>query len=235
MARLEIFSEDVYVHVLNRGVKKTPIYRQKSDLWRLLFNLFYLNSEKIPENWSRELDKEHKLQEFLWPKEWGEKTPLVSILASTLMPTHFHLILKAKVEDGIARFMHKFSMGYSKFVNAKYKETGSLFQGPFKAVVVNDDDQLRYLAVYVMVKNSFELYPNGGLTEAIKDFENAWKWAIEYPFTSLGDYAGKRTLPYLDKDLLGEIFSSPRDFKDFARDCILGRKLDLDPTGLDLE
>lgn len=226
MARLETIIEGAYVHVLNRGVKKTPIYRQKSDLWRLLFNLFYLNSKKIPDNWNRMLDKKDQLRNFIWPKEWGNKMPLVSVLAYTIMPNHFHLILKEINKGGISQFMHKFSMGYSKFVNTKYEETGSLFQGPFKSVVVENDDQLRYLAAYVMVKNPFELYPNGGLAKATLEFDKAYQWAIEYPFTSLADYAGRRKSVFLNKDLLGEIFANPKDFKEFACDCILGRKFD---------
>jgi|SRR3989344_2498857 len=227
MARSEIIVEGAYVHVLNRGVKKTPIYRQKSDLWRLFFNLYYLNSNKIPDNWNRVLDREDKIKNFVWPEEWGKKESLVSILAYTIMPNHFHLILKEINKGGISQFMHKFSMGYSKFVNTKYKETGSLFQGPFKSIVIEDDNQLRYLAVYVMVKNSFEIYPNGGLNGAIKNFDDAWEWVIKYPFTSLADYSGTRKSKILSKDLLGEIFVEPTVFKDFARDCILGRKLDI--------
>jgi len=226
MARLETIVEGAYVHVLNRGVKKTSIYRQKSDLWRLLFNLFYLNSKKIPDNWNRVLNREDRLRNFVWLKEWGKKVPLVSVLAYTIMPNHFHLILKEINKGGISQFMHKFSMGYSKFVNTKYKETGSLFQGPFKSVVVKSDNQLRYLATYVMVKNPFELYPKGGIEGAMKNFDDAWKWASNYPFCSLVDYAGGRDYSVvLDKDLLGEIFVKPKVFKDFARDCILGRKL----------
>src|SRR3989344_5791784 len=223
MARLETIVEGAHVHVLNRGVKKTPIYRQKSDLWRLLFNLFYLNSKDIPDNWNRVLDKEDQLRNFVWPKEWGKKVPLVSVLAYTIMPNHFHLILNETKIGGISKFMHKLTMSYSKHINAKYKESGTLFQGKFKSVIVDNDNYLRYLAAYVMVKNPFELYPKGGLEGAMKNFDDAWRWAIDYPFCSLADYAGKREKsPILEKGLLGEIYSKPNDFKNFSRDCIMG-------------
>ena len=119
-------------------------------------------------------------------------------------------------------------MGHSKFINAKYKESGNLFQGKFQSRTIETDEYLRRVSVYVMVKNTFELYPKGGLKGAIKDFEDAWKWAIQYPFSSLGDYAGVRNSPILDKDLLGEIFDSPEDFKEFSKDYILGRTPDED-------
>ena len=219
---------DAYVHVLNRGVKKLPIYRQKSDLWRLLFNLYYLNSKHIPDNWARELEKRGTLKSLEWPDDWGERNPLVSILAFTIMPNHFHFILKGNVDGGVSKFMHKISMSYSKYINAKYDESGSLFQGIYKSVVVTSDEQLRYLAAYIMVKNTFELYPKGGLSGAMKDFEAAYAWAVEYPFSSLGEYAGIRNSPIIDRGILGEVFSTPREFKSFARDCILGRRLEGD-------
>ena len=130
MSRKEIIADDnTIVHVLNRGAKKLPIFRQRSDLWRMLYALFFLNSENVPENWFREAEKIGALNNFTWSKEWGERKPLVSVLAFTIMPNHFHLILKQIVEEGIQQFMHKFTMSYSKFINSKYAESGSLFQG----------------------------------------------------------------------------------------------------------
>lgn len=221
MKRGESFAIDSYVHVYNRGAKKMPIYRQKSDLWRLLFNLFYLNTvTSIPQNWKRELERGSGPAAFVWPDHWGEREPLVAILAFSIMPNHFHLILKELVENGISKFMHRVCMGYSKYINAKHNESGSLFQGAFKARIVADDMDFRYLAAYVMVKNPFELYP-GGLRRAIEEFDSAYEFACESPFNSLAEYAGKRSLPIVNKDLLGELYQDPDEFKEFARECML--------------
>ena len=75
-----------------------------------------------------------------------------------------------------------------------------------------------------MVKNTLELYPEGGLVGAVKHFDEAYEWAAAYSFSSLGDYATKRNSSIVTKDLLGELFSDPATFKSFAKDCILGRK-----------
>ncbi len=45
--------------------------------------------------------------------------------------------------------------------NVKYKTKGSIFQGSYKGKTIETDDYLKRLAVYIMVKNSFELYPGG--------------------------------------------------------------------------
>ena len=206
-----------------------PIYKHDDDLWRMFTSLFYVNTKRLHNSFTRELKKEKiDPRSFVWPDFFGDKKPIVSIVAFTIMPNHFHLILKEIVEGGISDFMHKFSMGHSKFINAKYNESGSLFQGAFQSKTLDTDEYLRRAAVYIMVKNTLELYPKGGLAGATKNFEDAWNWAVQYPFSSLCDYAGNRSSPILEKDLLGEIFDSPQDFKEFSKDYILGRAMDDD-------
>lgn len=226
------YTVDSIVHVLNRGTKKLPIYRQEGDLWRLFFSLYYLNSKDVPDKWIKELDKLNLSGTFVWPELWGKREPLVSILAFTILNNHFHLMLKEMREGGIKEFMHKFSMGYAKFINAKYDESGSLFQGPFKSQTVQTDEYLRYLAVYIMVKNTFELFPEGGLEAATLDFDRAFEWAKTYPFSSFKNYATKEESPIITKDILGELFPEPKEFKSFAKDCILGRNTE-SPVFLD--
>lgn len=71
--------------------------------------------------------------------------------------------------------------------NAKYEEKGSIFQGSYKARLVDEDSYLRHLAFYIQVKNVLELYP-GGLPAALENFDKAWEWALKYPFSSLKSY-----------------------------------------------
>ncbi len=222
--RKEIIEVGSFVHIISRGSKGMSIYRQKSDLWRMLFALFYVNTSGSSQNWPRELEKEGiNPKTFMWPEKFGERQPLVSVVAFTIMPNHFHLILKEITEGGISRFIHKFSMSYSKFINAKYQESGRLFQGVFQSRNLDTDEYIQRAAVYVMVKNTFELYPKGGLRGATENFDDAWEWAVNFPFSSFRFYATNTDSPILDKDLLGEIFDSPKSFKEFSKDYILGR------------
>jgi len=205
------------VHVLNRGVKKMPIYRKDSDLWKLLSGLFYRNSKNTPDNLYRILENKGLSTKMVWLDEWSEREPLVNIMAFTLMPNHFHLVLEETEEGGISNFIKKWSMAYSKHINAKYDETGSLFQPRFRSVVVKKEDHFNWLPYYVMVKNPFELYP-GGFKKACQEFDKAYKWAsTEYPFTSLGDYAGERKSPIITKSIFGRDFGDPKEFKKEAK------------------
>ena len=217
MSREENIGVGSYVHVCNRGAKKMPIYRQESDLWRLRAGLFYFNSAHLPGNWTRDIVN---FADVSWPTSWGNREPLVTVLGFALMRNHFHLILKEIREGGISSFMHKFTMGYSKFINAKYNESGSLFQGKFRARIVNDDSYLRHLAVYVLVKNPFETYPLGGFYGAMGNFNSAFSWAVEDPFFSLGEYIGRRSSPIIEKDMFSDLFVGPREFEEFSKEYI---------------
>lgn len=221
MARTDSIAEGSYAHVCNRGTKKLPILRQRDDLWRLFYNLYYLNTVgRMPEQWVRELQKHGGFSSFVWPEEWGPKEPLVAVLAFCILPNHFHLLLKEVRKGGISKFMHRFTMAYSKFINEKYNENGNLFQGPYRMRVITDNTHLRYLAAYIMVKNTFEIYPKG-FRKSLEEFDNAYVWAKDYQFSSLGSYVGSRQSPIITKDILGEIFEKPKDFKKFARECML--------------
>jgi|SRR3989344_5269452 len=219
--RVEPHTVDSIVHVVKRGARGLPITRDERDRNRFKLLLYYLNDTYRDEYWERALND---VGPFERPVHWPEWDPLVNVLAWTLMSNHVHLILKEVREGGIAKFMQKVCGSMTTHFNAKYKERGSLFQGAYRGrtVDLHGDTYLRYLAVYVMVKNPFELYP-GGLTYAIQNFDKAYAWASTYPFTSLGTYAGIQALPIVDKDIYGELFEDPEDFKEFARECMLSR------------
>jgi hypothetical protein len=104
--------------------------------------------------------------------------------------------------------------------NAKYSESGSLFQGAYKSKTVETDSHLRYLAFYIQVKNTFEMYP-GGIKKALCNFDDAWKWACMYPYSSLSAYMSDVNSPIIDKVLLSDLFPSRLAFKEEAREMLL--------------
>ena len=216
--RVEPHTIDSIVHAVKRGARGQPIVRDVHDQQRFARLLYYLNDEYRDEYWERSLDG---LQAFARPEHWPERAPLVKVLAWTLMSNHLHLVLKELREGGIAKFMQKVCGSMTMHFNAKYSEQGSIFQGSYRGrtVELHGDEYLRYLAVYVMVKNPFELFP-GGLTRATEHFEEAYLWATRYPFCSLGTYATESQSPIVDKDIFGELFETPDHFKNFARECM---------------
>ena len=82
------------------------------------------------------------------------------------MPNHFHLLIKQSGDDGIQEFIRKVQNSYTKYFNIRYQRVGPLLQGPFKAVLVESDDQLLHLSRYIHLNpyvselvDNLELYP----------------------------------------------------------------------------
>jgi len=219
--RVEPYTVGSIIHVVKRGARGLPITRDDSDKWRFARLLYFANDEYRNDFWERET---LHMKPFDRPNGWPARKPLVSVLAWTLMPNHFHLLLKENHKGGVSTFMQKLCGSMSMHFNTKYKEKGSMFQGAYKSRTVDSDAHLCYLAPYIMAKNVCELYP-AGIEGAAHDFDRAWDWAVkEYPFSSLPDYVSNRNSPIIsNKELLAEVLISPEAFKTFSRDVILGK------------
>ena len=101
------FSNDEYYHVFNRGVDKRVIFNTKEQQYFFFRRLFLLNttntSKLIANQRSRRKDKEIIAN--------GDQ--LVSIVAYCLLPNHFHLSLKQKVDNGISQYMQRLGTSYT--------------------------------------------------------------------------------------------------------------------------
>jgi len=106
-------------HVTSRGVDRCAIYRDDDD-YALFMCLFRQVSAR---------------EELLVP-------------AYCLMPNHFHAIVEAAV-DRLSRAMQRLNGLYAQAFNDRYEGVGHLFQGRFKAKVVDDDGYLGNVYEYV--------------------------------------------------------------------------------------
>jgi len=219
--RKEAFTVGSYVHVVKRGTRGLPIVRDDADRFRFLLMLMHFNDTFASLNWYRDLQDADLHNSLLRPEHWPAKEPLVNIIAFCLVENHFHLILEELAERSIARFMQRLGIGMAKKYNERYKESGSLFQGAYRARTISDDRYFRYVSGYVQLKNALEMYP-GGDTGVREDFDRAYDWACSYPYSSLGDYAGTFNRQIVEKTFHSSLFTSTQ-YKEFAKDVILGR------------
>lgn len=138
------FANEHYYHIYNRGVAKQKIFHNTQDYQHFLDTLsFYL--EKNPESKFSALPFK-KRRKFL---SANVKKPLVEILAYCLMPNHFHLIVKQLLDGGITTFMRRSLNSYTRAYNTRYNRVGTIFQGRFSAVLVENDEQLLHLSRYI--------------------------------------------------------------------------------------
>lgn len=219
--RKEPFDVGSYVHVIKRGTRGLPIVKDDHDRRRWLLMLRHFNDQFCPDNWFEDLSVSNLVYSFDRPDKWPKQEKLVEIICFCLVENHFHLLVKEIVPGGVAKFMKRLGVGMSGHYNEKYKEKGSLFQGPYKLRTVDEDDYLNYVSAYIQVKNCFELFP-GGYKKACENFDQAYDWSGKYPYCGLGELIGAREQIITSSESLGEIFTSA-EYKDFCRDFIIRR------------
>lgn len=162
------FSTEEYYHIYNRGVDKRSIFKDKNDLKRFLDCMNIFNSVEISGG----------LHLSSLVERNGSLAPaprLVTFIAFCLNQNHYHFILKPHVDNGIQKFMHRLSTGYTNFFNGKYERNGSLFQGPYKVVHIETNEQLLHTSIYVNLNDRV----HGDLNE---------KWLLELSFSSYAQY-----------------------------------------------
>jgi REP element-mobilizing transposase RayT len=103
MPRKPRIEKNGFYHIINRGVARNIIFKDKED------NLKFL---EILQNASEDYN-------FV-------------IYSFCLMSNHYHLLMKIKNKN-ISQIMQKVNSRYSIYFNNKYKRVGPLWQGRFKS------------------------------------------------------------------------------------------------------
>ena len=143
MPRKEKFRPGGIYHICNRGTEKRTVFEDELDYERCLAGLYIANS-------TTNIELSEKPGLSLGDQLWLERgNPLVEIGPYCLMPNHLHLTLREVEPGGVARFVHKFTTGYSCYFNARHRRGGRLFQGPYRAKEVKDNRYLLHLAGYI--------------------------------------------------------------------------------------
>ena len=219
--RKEPYGVGSFVHVIHRGTRGAPIVRDTEDRDRFLLMLTHFNDEYQPANWFRDISGP-SVPLFGRSGLWPEQKKLVNIIAFCLLDNHFHLLLEEIQEGGISKFMQRLGTGMSYRYNLKYDEHGSIFQGSFRSRTVDRDNYLRYVITYIQLKNTLDMY--SGKIQAATNFEEAYEWASNYPYSSLIDHSGIIHRPIIEKDFLIDLFAEV-SFKEFGKDFIEGRTI----------
>lgn len=234
--RKEAFFVNDFVHIYNRGNRKQEIVRDEADREYFLDALFYFNNKKtppVPLSFIRKSNYGNTVNRFIWQPHWPARDPLVKILAFILLDNHFHLLIQEINDGGTTAFMRKFATGITNRFNTKYNETGRLFQGAYKAKRVDSENYLRYLSIYIQIKNAFEVHPKGS-QYAVEHFDEAYVFATRYPYGSLAVYTKNRECPIVDTDDLRDIFIHESEYKEFARGALPFMHFDTKKCTLDV-
>jgi len=181
MARpLRIEYEGAFYHVTGRGNERRKIFRSESDY--------------------------KQFKEYIRGAQ--EKYGLI-LHCYVLMGNHYHLIAETPAGN-LSQIMHYINGSYTTYFNIKRKRSGHLFQGRYKALLVDKDRYLLQLSRY--------LHLNPVRAGMVKRPE-------EYPYSSYQSYIGQAEGDIVHRDLLWSMIfqdrrQAPQRYKKFLEDAM---------------
>lgn len=193
-SRMFPFVNGQIYHVYNRGTEKRTIYESTRDYQRFIKSMSYYRIQ----------GPKPKFSLFFYPraKKIDFSKKIITILAYCLMPNHFHLLVKQEVDGGITEFVSKLSNSYTKYYNTKHKRIGPLFQGEFKSVLVESDEQLVHVSRYIHL--------NPLVSYLTKNLDS-------YTWSSYNEYINNAPKYCSTSEIMG-FFKNPEDYIQFILD-----------------
>lgn len=117
------------------------------------------------------------------------------IHAYCLMTNHVHLAIQVG-EIPLSRIIQNLSFRYTRYINRRMKQTGHLFQGRYKALLIDAESFLLELVRYI--------HNNPVRAGMVKS-------PSEYPWSSHSVYLGKTSVPWVTTDwVLARFFSGKK-------------------------
>jgi putative transposase len=125
-------------HVLNRANRRAQVFHERAD-YEQFFALIARAQSRV-------------------------KLP---VLAACLMPNHVHLVVRPETSGDLAEWMHWAFTTHVRWYHAKYSTTGRIWQGRFKAFVIQEDHHLLTVMRYV---------ERNALRARLVEFAEDWEW-----------------------------------------------------------
>lgn len=181
---LRIEYENAFYHIAQRGIEKKEIFKTDRDKERFLTYL------------ERSYDRYNSICHTY-----------------VLMDNHYHLIIETP-KANISKIMHYLNTSYAVYYNTKHERVGPLYQGRYKAVLVDGDEYLHRLSRYIHL--------NPVRAKMVED-------PIEYKWSSYKYFIGKEKDPgWLETEFILANFGNDRleakkRYKNFVYESI-GKK-----------
>jgi putative transposase len=211
---IKLYIENGFYHIYNRGVEKRTIFQDEKD-YKVF--LSYLKSYLSPPPTRSTLLQSFTLKGLTFkgitrqPKNYHQQ---IILLAYCLMPNHFHLLIQQQSPTTIQSFMQSLTTRYTMYFNKSYDRVGALFQGTYKAALVNNENYLLHLSRYIHL-NPAETKQN--LTEA---------------FSSYADYLHLRATSWINPKPILDYFGRS-SYQEFVETSPLDNQTAIDHLALD--
>lgn len=194
-----------YYHVYNRGVEKRQIFNNKWNYSRAIETIKFYRLNNLPLRLSEYQDLTSEAKKVFEETVLNKRSSIVDFVCYSLMSNHFHFLLQQTFDNGISEFLRRFSDSYTRYFNVHNNRCGSLFQGSFKAVLIESNEQLLHVSRYIHL--------NPYTSFLVRDFDEL----IHYHWSSLGEYLSNCS-GLCKKDIVLGNFSSKEEYKKFVFD-----------------
>ncbi len=187
----KIYASETYYHVYNRGVEKRVIFLNDTD-YSVFLNLFKRHLSVSPKKDVRGRRYQHLRGQ-------------VDLLAYCLMPNHFHMLVYVSDNpECLPKLIKMVLNAYVDYFNRKYQRVGPLFQGRYKASIIDSDEYLLHISRYIHTNP-----------------ENYLDWKP----SSLKYYLGTQKADWLHPNRILSLFESRTDYLRFLTDYPSKKKL----------
>lgn len=193
------FIEHGHYHIYNRGVDKRDIFLDDQDYKTFLALLkSYLAPVPPPDQTSPfKTIRPYQLKH----RESMNLTSEAKLLAYCLMPNHFHLLIKQDTPHAITKLIRRVATSYVTYFNQKYDRAGTLFQGTYRAVTIQDEPYLLHLSRYIHL-NPVKTTKIGPISTS--------ESPASYPYSSYHWYLAPTPPNWLDTSLILSYFQKNR-------------------------
>lgn len=186
-------------HLFNRGHNKQDLYFSPRDYRRFIDSISYYHFQGPKPKFSK------FIHGTLIPIKLTDENALVDVFCYCLMPNHFHLLVRQRVNGGITKFMSQLANSWAKYSNLKYGRSGSPFEGHFRSVLIENDEQFIHVSRYIHI--------NPIVSKIAQHLE-------DYPWSSYCEYMSGKNLICTTADILSMFSNSTEKYKKFLNDQI---------------
>ena len=181
------FGPGNYYHIYNRGVDRKPIFREQTDYHFVL----------------------KKVKDYLI--NLNQK-----MIAYCLMPNHYHFLLRQDGDQAAGLVPQRVFNSYVKMFNYRYKRSGTLFEGRYQAIHVDDEAYLVYLCTYIHANP---------LKAGFVDDLRAW------PYSNYLEWIGERKGSLVDHEFVRAYFPKSGQYQAYVKNFM--KAIVSQPEGVD--
>jgi REP element-mobilizing transposase RayT len=139
------------------------------------------------------------------------RTYHVILYSYVMMHNHFHLVVQT-MRANLSEFMRRFNICYTGWFNYHHDTCGHLYQGRYKALLVDADTYLLTLTRYV------HLNPVKARDVQNIDRHAQWQNVQKYPWSSLPGYTDKeKKTSFVDYDMILALVGGRQAYCSFVR------------------